>query len=73
MFLVETQLEVLELCFGICLVFDESAVRDPVELDGAVLEGICDVLIFVDGDGEVVVFFEFVEFKAVDGRGEFGA
>lgn len=53
--------------------FDESAVRDPVELDGAVLEGICDVLIFVDGDGEVVVFFEFVEFKAVDGRGEFGA
>lgn len=73
MLLVETQLEVLQLCFVRFAIeaFDESAVGDPVELDegGVVLEGVGDVLVFVDGEGEVVVFFELVDFDAVDGRG----
>ena len=46
---------------------DGFGFKDPFALDG--LEDVGDGLVAVDGEGEVVVFFGFVDFDSEGGGG----
>lgn len=73
MFLVETEFEISQLRSGILVfggVSEGGGLENPFEVNVGV--DVVDFLIFVDGDGQILLFWRLVHFDPVRGAGDFG-